>query len=135
LIELSPRSQDLLKRGIRHARGREICAFVLEGEESHQEIFRVENCGISDGDFHVPEHELQRMLEFARQRTLRVIAFLHSHRSGSEMSSADMESQRSGKTPWIVVRLRDDTLEYRTYACDEGTYRHGNAATRAARPR
>lgn len=52
----------------------------------------------------------------ARLTGSEIVAFVHSHRTGVELSEADWDSFRSGSLPWIVVCSRDGRLDERGYA-------------------
>ena len=114
MIDLSAGVQAVLVRALRHARGREICAYLLEGE-SGQQVFRVDNCALSRGDFHVPEHEIARMRAYASQLELAPKAFIHSHAGDLRLSREDEPSFAGDELPWIVVDLKDETLAWRCY--------------------
>lgn len=115
MITLQPHCRSCVESALRQMRGREFCAFLLQGEHGMQEIFRVLNVDGLWGSFQVPDSELDRVETYAQCQGMTIGAFIHSHHSSIDMSPADVRSHARSRYPWIVVHAGPDGFSYKTY--------------------
>jgi proteasome lid subunit RPN8/RPN11 len=104
-----------LRCAIQAAQGREICAFLLRGEEGTEQLFCLTNLSPYADCFVISQAAVDRAKAFARRHRMEVCAFIHSHMQGTELGAADSMSLAHSEWPWIIVSLRNGTLESATY--------------------
>jgi proteasome lid subunit RPN8/RPN11 len=92
----------------------EICGFILRCACGEERFVRVRNLH-SGWRFCVSPGEVERTLRIARTDDCEVLAFVHSHKTSLLLSQADIESLACSEVPWMVVRLRDESLEEVAY--------------------
>lgn len=115
MIALQPNCRACVESALRRMRGREYCAFLLEGANGTQEIFQVLNVDGLWGSFQVPDSELERVEAHAQRQGMTIVAFIHSHHSSVDMSPADIRSHARSRYPWIVVHAGTHEFRYKTY--------------------
>jgi proteasome lid subunit RPN8/RPN11 len=114
-MKLKSNAQDLLARALLDARGGELCALLLEDCQRQQEVVRVRNWDRESDSFFVARSEVQRVERYAERKGCKIIAFIHSHRSGLELSDTDRKSLAHSKYPWMVICLGKSGLEVKFY--------------------
>jgi proteasome lid subunit RPN8/RPN11 len=82
----------------------EACGFLL-GEGAWITGIAAVREAVQDRDsFEIPDHEVRRILAYARERGLGVRALFHSHPSGDNtLSAADRAALAYSAWPWVVV--------------------------------
>jgi proteasome lid subunit RPN8/RPN11 len=123
--EVSRTAVDAVVASLRAAPGRETCGFVVEDVHGRQRFVAVTNISTRPGAFSIHAVDLERVQERARREGCAVIALVHTHRDGVELSADDeVELSRSGY-PWCVVSDGPRGVEWAVHTCAP------TAATRA----
>jgi len=100
----------------------EICGFLFGqpvGRGDGQGFRRLRNYG-GGGEFRIDQSELDSVLRDLERHGAPVLAFVHSHRSGLGLSSADRAALRGSRWPWLVVMRHPAGLAGQWYAPGPG---------------
>jgi proteasome lid subunit RPN8/RPN11 len=118
--ELSGQLQTTMSRMLRQS-ARELCGFLLRRADNSQGFAVARNLAHGPSVFLIPEREIARNYRNAERNGDNVIAFVHSHSSSLELSTADGRAMRRMRIPWIIVALEenDTGLIYRIYQVPE----------------
>jgi proteasome lid subunit RPN8/RPN11 len=100
---------------IADADGKEICGFLLSRKGTDQLFFRLANIAEVPGAFLVGRWERERVKQFSDRHGYTIDAFVHSHRSGLELSAEDRRGLASSKIPWIVIGHTEEGMIARLY--------------------
>jgi proteasome lid subunit RPN8/RPN11 len=97
------------------ARGAEICGYLVEDAEGARDFVAVENRLASPDACFVSAADDARARRAIASRSLRIVAWVHSHADGLELSPVDREWLARGRLPWVVVCLCAGELRFRCY--------------------
>lgn len=113
---LDERATRELARAIQSAGREEVVGFLAAASEREPASFaRVRNHGEQPGVFTLDPLEVKRVERSAAAAGRRIVAFVHSHRSGLELSDADRRSQARTKLPWVVAEVVEECLRWRVH--------------------
>jgi proteasome lid subunit RPN8/RPN11 len=105
-----------LREALEQSGGEEVVGFLLApGTDEPASFWRLRNHGEQPGVFALDELEVSRVHRAAERGGETVVAFLHSHTSGLELSAADRRSKALTRFPWVVVRLEQQELRWRVH--------------------
>ena len=113
---LDGRATDTIAAAIRCAHGAEICGYLMADKLGRQEFFSLENRLASPDGCFVSEADARRGQRYAAAHDLRVVAFVHSHGTGTRLSTVDELSLAKGHLPWIVVCLAEGHIRSAFYS-------------------
>jgi len=115
----TPRLDDevvqILVKCIRNARGAEICGYLLEDAHGKQFFLALENRLASRDGVFISAIDQERALRIIDSRDLRILAWVHSHDMGTNLSEVDEQYLAAGEIPWLVVCLSDKGLQAMMY--------------------
>lgn len=101
---------------------RECCGFLLGpqygGEQPVHLALPVLNAEPGTGAFAIPDSELRRVRQHARDNHLHIRALYHSHPSGSPAPSVDdAQVMARSEWPWLILTCadRDEDLQLHWY--------------------
>lgn len=102
--------EQTLVKCIRNARGAEICGYLLENAHGKQRFLAIENRLASREGVFISAIDQERALRIICSRDLRILAWVHSHDVGTNLSEVDVQYLATGGISWIVVCLSDKGL-------------------------
>ena len=100
---------------VQQLRGRELCGYLTLDSHEQQEFYALINRSHDAGSFWVSKGDYQRLARHFARRNLRILAFVHSHSSGLELSREDSICLRASDIPWVIVGIVDGELQSRFY--------------------
>lgn len=112
---LTPRLLKSIEARVVAADGREVCGFITRDVHGEGEFFPLPNRSRDHDAFWVSRVDERRFARMAARHQLQVVAFLHSHRAGLELSENDRISFETQPLPWVVVTRATGTMTYRVY--------------------
>lgn len=116
MLHLGAEAERTLRSALEASGREEVVGFLLAADaESPAWFWRLRNHGSQPGVFSLDELAVSRVRRAAERRGERVVAFVHSHTSGLELSAADRRSQALTAIPWVVVSLGRSGLSWRLH--------------------
>ena len=114
-MTIKPAVGSLICRSVTEAGGREVCGYLTLDLGMQQAFHRITNRSVEPDNFWISRVDSRRFMKKAARQNLRVLAFLHSHRSSLELSRQDKISLDDSEVPWIVVAVVNGQLFSKVY--------------------
>ena len=100
---------------VQQLRGRELCGYLTLDSHEQQEFYALINRSHDAGSFWASNGRISDVGAPFSSTQLRILAFVHSHSSGLELSREDSICLRASDIPWVIVGIVDGELQSRFY--------------------